>query len=441
MTGTLKITQFANAGVLDGTERVPIVMAGTTVQCTTLQIADLANIVASTLTVGSTPVDSGTTTRVLYDNAGILGEYAVSGTGSVAMTVSPSFTTPALGTPSSGTLTSCTGLPISTGVSGLGTGVATALAVNTGGAGAIVLFNGALGTPSSGTLTSCTGLPLTSGVSGVLPVANGGTNASSASITAFNNITGYTASGATGTTSTNLVFSTSPTLVTPDIGAATATSVTASGLLQAGTTLGISTDVLLNRDGANILALRNSTTAQAFTIYNTYTNASNYERGFADWTTNANKFTVGSTKAGTGTDRTLRMQGSGSAAYLELNTTGGVMGVPGGGGAGEIYWRSTGLYPANPTPLGLTGSPWSTLFLSAAPTIYNGTAIPAGGTTGAGYKLSSTSNFGVFFGSGAPTLSAAKGSLYLRSDGSTTNDRAYINSDGSTTWTALTTAA
>ena len=55
-------------------------------------------------------------------------------------------------------------------------------------------------------------------VSGVLPVANGGTNASTASITSFNNITGYTASGATGTTSTNLVFSTSPTLVTPALG-------------------------------------------------------------------------------------------------------------------------------------------------------------------------------------------------------------------------------
>jgi hypothetical protein len=58
---------------------------------------------------------------------------------------------------------------------------------------------------------------LTTHVSGTLPVANGGTNASSASITAFNNITGYTASGATGTTSTNLVFSTSPTITTPSI--------------------------------------------------------------------------------------------------------------------------------------------------------------------------------------------------------------------------------
>jgi len=47
----------------------------------------------------------------------------------------------------------------------------------------------------------------------------------------------------------------------------------------------------------------------------------------------------------------------------------------------------------------------------------------------------------IISGSGAPTLSAAKGSLYLRTDGTTTNDRAYINTDGSTTWTAITTAA
>jgi hypothetical protein len=58
---------------------------------------------------------------------------------------------------------------------------------------------------------------LTTHISGVLPVANGGTNASTASITSFNNITGYTASGATGTTSTNLVFSTSPSLTTPRV--------------------------------------------------------------------------------------------------------------------------------------------------------------------------------------------------------------------------------
>jgi hypothetical protein len=70
-----------------------------------------------------------------------------------------------------------------------------------------------------------------------------------------------------------------------------------------------------------------------------------------------------------------------------------------------------------------------------------GTAIPAGGATNNGFKCTSTSNFGIFFGSGAPSLTAAKGSLYLRSDGSGTTDRAYIATDSAGTWTALTTVA
>lgn len=90
---------------------------------------------------------------------------------------------------------------------------------------------------------------------------------------------------------------------------------------------------------------------------------------------------------------------------------------------------------------GLTDPGAGNLAATASLHAYAGTAIPANGTTGSGIKVSSTSNFGIFFGSGAPTLSAAQGSLYLRSDGSTTSNRIYVNSNGSTGWTAITTAA
>jgi hypothetical protein len=129
------------------------------------------------------------------------------GTGSLVFADTPTLVTPILGTPTSGTLTNCTGLPVSTGVAGLGVGVATALAVNVGSAGAPVVNGGALGTPSSGTLTNATGLPIVAGTTGTLSVARGGT--------------GATAATGTG----DVVLANSPTLVTPNIGVATATSV------------------------------------------------------------------------------------------------------------------------------------------------------------------------------------------------------------------------
>jgi len=57
------------------------------------------------------------------------------------------------------------------------------------------------------------------------------------------------------------------------------------------------------------------------------------------------------------------------------------------------------------------------------------------------YEIRMKAGLVILSGSGAPTMEAPKGSLYLRTDGSSTNDRAYINTDGSTTWTSITTAA
>ena len=47
----------------------------------------------------------------------------------------------------------------------------------------------------------------------------------------------------------------------------------------------------------------------------------------------------------------------------------------------------------------------------------------------------------IYSDAGAPTFAAAKGSLYLRTDGSSSSTRAYINTDGNTTRTSITTAA
>lgn len=81
----------------------------------------------------------------------------------------------------------------------------------------------------------------------------------------------------------------------------------------------------------------------------------------------------------------------------------------------------------------------ATVTVTGNVTADSATAPVAGGA--ASFLATSTAGLGVYFGSGAPTVTAAQGSLYLRTDGSTTSTRAYVNSDGGTTWVAITTAS
>lgn len=129
-------------------------------------------------------------------------------------------------------------------------------------------------------------------------------------------------------------------------------------------------------------------------------------------------------------------------------------------GDGELRWSSVSDYSGSTKDVGMHRSAAGVLGIHDGITtttyrdlklrnvdatgtvaVASATATPAGGSTSVRIVFGTTAGFGVYVGSGAPSVSAAQGSLYLRSDGSSTSTRAYINSDGSTTWVAITTAS
>ena len=213
---------------------------------------DAVSLSTSDIT-GTLPVANGGT-----------GVTSSTGTGNVVLSNSPTLVTPALGTPASGTLTNATGLPISSGVSGLGTGVATFLATPSSanllaavtdetGSGALVFATSpTLVTPALGTPSALVGTNITGTASG-LTAGNVTTNANlTGAITSIGNasslgsFTSAQLAGAltdeTGTGSA--VFATSPTLVTPILGTPTSATLTnATGLPIATGVSGLGTGI------------------------------------------------------------------------------------------------------------------------------------------------------------------------------------------------------
>jgi Chaperone of endosialidase len=172
VVGTTNSQTLVNKTLTAPVMTIPVLgtpQSGDLSNCTGLPLGSVTGLGANMATFLGTP-SSANLRGTLTDETG---------TGSAVFATSPTITTavlvaPALGTPGSGTLTSCTGLPLTSGVTGTlpvangGTGVTSAT-----GTGSVVLNTSPslttpiLGTPTSGNLSNCTSLPISTGVSGL----------------------------------------------------------------------------------------------------------------------------------------------------------------------------------------------------------------------------------------------------------------------------------
>jgi hypothetical protein len=219
-----------------------------------------------------------------------------------------------------------------------GSGVLSALTVTPGNSGAFVVNGGALGTPSGGTLTSCTGLPISTGVSGLgTNVAASLANAMSASGTlailgantftgnqtapnviltastgTFQGVTGGSAPQFTAVGNTGNGMRVAADRVDFWVGGSVHATIQ-SGIVGLGSSAlnwGSNTQLFGNNDGTGRLVERNGTSAQTFSIANTYTSFTNKEELEVGWVGNSN----------IGKIRTIKGSGGGTARQLMLGT-------------------------------------------------------------------------------------------------------------------------
>lgn len=240
--------------------------------------ADFASLAGSeTLTNKTISLSSNTISGTVAEfNTALSGDDFATLAGTETLTnktlTSPTLTTPALGTPASGTMTNVTGLPISTGVSGLGTGVATFLATpssanlaaaltDEAGSGTVAFTTSpTFVTPTLGvaTATSVNGTTIPSSKTLVVTTDTLAVHAATTSAELAGVISDETGTGA-------LVFANTPTLVTPNIGAATGTSLVLSGDLTVnGTTTTInSTEITIDDKNLTLGSVASPTDAGA----------------------------------------------------------------------------------------------------------------------------------------------------------------------------------